>query len=104
MEVRVRIETEPLADEPLTDEPLTDGARWDALVDAVLEHLVADTAAIGSVGFGRRGTLGAVFVVETASIADAARTGVEVFERALSAAAATAAVLRLELEVPDDAD
>jgi hypothetical protein len=95
MEVRVSIETEPLADEPLTED-----SRWEELVDAVLERLEADAAAIGSVAFGRHGTLGAVFIVETESIADAARAGVEVFERALAAAGARAPMLRQELEVP----
>jgi hypothetical protein len=97
MEVRVSIETEPLADEPVTDD-----SRWEALVDAVLELLEADAAAIGSVGFGRRGTLGAVFTVETATVADAARAGVEIFERALDGAGASAPVLRLELEAAND--
>lgn len=94
MEVRVSIETEPLAEEPLTDDH-----GWEALVDAVLERLEADAAAISSVGFGRHGTLGAVFIVRTATVGDAARAGVEVFERALGAAGAHAQVLRLELEV-----
>ena len=97
MEVRVSIETEPLVDGLATE-----GSEWEALVDAVLERLEADAATIGSVGFGRGGTLGAVFIVRTASVADAARAAVEVFERAVGTAGASAPFLRLELELAEE--
>lgn len=92
--MRVSIETEPLAEEALAGDH-----GWEVLVDAVLERLEADTAVIGSVGIGRHGTLGAVFTVETATVGDAARAGIEVFERSLGGAGAQTQVLRLELEV-----
>ncbi|MGZ5296845.1 MAG: helix-turn-helix transcriptional regulator [Actinomycetota bacterium] len=73
----------------------------DELSERFLDALEADRRASGPIGYGRIGSLGAVFLVDASDIAEAASIGAQVFTQALRATRDDVAPLYVQATAED---